>query len=158
MNSTKTATICAVVLVMSIAFSACKNKNHLADSQVLADTDRFYSELSAKKGMNTAFLAMFDSAGVMLSANHAPIEGFLAIKTYLLSESDTSFTLTWEPIFAKISASGEMGYTYGTYQIKDKTTDSIAGVGKYTTIWQKKSNGSWKAMLDTGNPGLGEKK
>lgn len=157
MKTNKIAIFCSILLVMAIAFSACKNNIHPTDSKVLADTDRFYSALSAEKGMNTAFLAMFDSAGVMLRANHVPIEGFSAIKTYLLSESDSSFILTWDPIFAKISASGDMGYTYGTYQIKDKASDSIAGVGKYTTIWQKKSDGKWKAMLDAGNPGLGGK-
>jgi ketosteroid isomerase-like protein len=98
---------------------------------------------------------MFDSAGVILRANQIPIEGYEAIRESLMGESDSTFTLTWEPKFAKMAASGELGYTYGTYQITDKHTDSIIGVGKYATIWQKQSDGKWKAILDTGNPGLG---
>jgi ketosteroid isomerase-like protein len=99
---------------------------------------------------------MFDSEGVMLNANQMPIEGLEAIKTSLLSAGDSTFTLTWEPKFAKIAASGDLGYTYGIYQIRDKATDSITGVGKYATIWLKQKDGKWKAILDTGNPGLGE--
>jgi ketosteroid isomerase-like protein len=57
-----------------------------------------------------------------------------------------------------MAASGELGYTYGTYQLKDKASDSLMGVGKYATIWIKQADGTWKAILDTGNPGLGEKK
>ena len=147
-----------VSLILILSFTACSNKKTVNDSKVLSDTDRFYSALSAEKGMNASFLAMFDSSAVLLRANKMPIEGYEAIRTSLLNESDSTFTLTWEPKFAKMAASGEMGYTYGTYQIKYKATDSIAGVGKYATIWIKKSDGTWKAILDTGNPGLGEKK
>jgi len=144
------------LVVLIFIFSSCTNKKQVDDSKVLSDTDRFYSALSAEKGMNASFLAMFDSAGVILRANQMPIEGYEAIRTSLLSESDSTFTLTWEPKFAKIAASGELGYTYGIYQMTDKSTDSIIGVGKYATIWLKQSDGKWKAILDTGNPGLGE--
>jgi len=148
----------AIVAVIMIFFvTGCNNKKQPDESKTLSDTDRFYSDLSAKKGMNASFLEMFDSAGVMLRANKWPIEGYDAIRTTLMSDSDSTFTLTWEPMFAKMAASGELGYTYGTYQIKDKATDSITGVGKYATIWIKKSDGKWKAILDTGNPGLGKK-
>jgi ketosteroid isomerase-like protein len=143
-------------VLMIFFLSACTSKKQVDNSSVLSETDRFYSAMSAEKGMNASFLAMFDTAGVMLSANQMPIEGFAAIRTSLLSESDSTFTLTWEPRFAKIAASGELGYTYGTYQIKSKATDSITGVGKYATIWLKQSDGKWKAILDTGNPGLGK--
>lgn len=136
--------------------SACGHKKQIEDSKVLSDTDRFYSALSAEKGMNASFLEMFDSAGVILRANKWPIEGYEKIRNTLLSESDSTFTLTWEPLFAKIAASGDLGYTYGTYQITKRATDSITGVGKYATIWVKKSDGKWKAILDTGNPGLGQ--
>lgn len=150
--------ISAITFLTALIFtiSSCNNKKQADDSKVLSDTDKFYSALSAEKGMNASFLEMFDSAGVMLKANHMPIEGFEAIKASLMSESDSTFTLTWEPRFAKIAASGELGYTYGTYQITDKATDSTTGVGKYATIWLKQSDGKWKAILDTGNPGLGK--
>ena len=150
--------ICLVSVVIIFSFIACRNMKQKDESKLLSDTDSFYSALSVDKGMNASFLEMFDSAGVMLNANHMPIEGFEAIKASLLSESDSTFILTWEPRFAKIAASGELGYTYGTYQIRDKATDSITGVGKYATIWEKQADGKWKAILDTGNPGLDEAK
>ena len=154
----KTSRLFTFTVILVIMATACNNKKQVDDSKVLSDTDRFYSDLSAEKGMNASFLAMFDSAGVILRANQMPIEGYEAIRASLMSESDSTFTLTWEPKFAKMAASGELGYTYGTYQITDKATDSIIGVGKYATIWQKQSDGKWKAILDTGNPGLGKKK
>jgi len=156
MKTSRLITFCFVTLMMILVVIACTNKKQADDSKVLSETDMFYSALSAEKGMNASFLEMFDSAGVMLNANKMPIEGYEAIKSSLMGESDSNFTLKWEPRFAKIAASGELGYTYGTYQIKDKATDSITGVGKYATIWIKQKDGKWKAILDTGNPGLGK--
>ncbi len=147
-----------IIIVVISVFVACNGKKQQSGSQMLSETDRYYSAMSAKEGMNAAFLAMFDSAGVMLNANHWPIVGYDSIKASLLAESDSAFTLTWEPLFEKMAASGELGYTYGTYQLKDKASDSVMGVGKYATIWIKQADGTWKAILDTGNPGLGEKK
>jgi ketosteroid isomerase-like protein len=158
MKTNRLLTANAFLAIIIFAISSCSNKKQVDGSKVLSDTDKFYSALSAEKGMNASFLEMFDSAGVMLNANQMPIEGFDAIRASLLSESDSTFTLTWEPRFAKIATSGELGYTYGTYQIKDKAKDSVTGVGKYATIWLKQSDGKWKAILDTGNPGLGEEK
>ena len=152
-------TLCiGISIVAIIALAGCKGSNPKNNRMSLSETDRYYSAMSAKEGMNAAFLAMFDSAGVMLNANHRPIVGYDSIRASLLAESDTAFTLTWEPLFEKMAASGELGYTYGTYQLKDKATDSVMGVGKYATIWTKQADGKWKAILDTGNPGLGEKK
>ncbi len=146
------------ILVLIFGLTACTNKKVMEDPKVLADTDRFYSAMSAEKGMNAAFIAMFDSAGVLLRANHYPIEGIDAIKALLEKRSDTAFTLTWEPSSSVIATSGDFGYTYGTFKVTDKPSDSISETGTYATIWKKQADGKWKAVLDTGNPGLGTEK
>ena len=43
--------------------------NNQNDSNSLLAADRYYSALSAEKGRNAAFLALFDSEGVMLTSN-----------------------------------------------------------------------------------------
>jgi len=149
--SRTTYTIC-VLLILSV--TSCRQSMVLDDPKSIIDADKYYSFLSAEKGRNVAFLAMFDSAGVTLTPHSPPIEGYKEIKEIILSKSDNTFTLTWEPKFGKISVSGELGYTYGTYKVTDKVTKSISQEGTYTTIWHKNSKGEWKAMLDTGNEGL----
>jgi ketosteroid isomerase-like protein len=61
--------------------------------------------------------------------------------------------LTWTPVGADISASGDLGYTYGTYEFhsKDKDRKPVVDHGKYTSIWKKQRDGSWKVVLDMGN-------
>ncbi|HET7732884.1 MAG TPA: hypothetical protein VFK73_03520 [Paludibacter sp.] len=157
MKSIHQRTIPILLLLLSITAFSCKNATTNSKIMTPAETDRYYSSLSAEKGMNTAFLAMFDSAGVKLSANLMPVEGLQAIRQLLVGKSDSTFILTWEPTFEKVAASGELGYTYGIYKVTSKSTGEKTGEGTYCTIWQKNTKGEWKALLDTGNDGLGNK-
>ena len=61
--------------------------------------------------------------------------------------------LTWTPIHAEMSASGDLGYTYGNYIYTAKNKDGklIANYGKYTSIWKKQKDGQWKVVVDMGN-------
>ena len=63
--------------------------------------------------------------------------------------------LTWAPVGAGMAASGDLGYTYGTYELSSKDKDGKPSVekGKYATIWKKQKDGSWKVALDMGNSG-----
>lgn len=62
--------------------------------------------------------------------------------------------MTWQPVKAEISASGDLGYTYGYYQARSHTAQGdVVREGKYTTIWRKQSDGTWKVVLDIGNEG-----
>lgn len=66
--------------------------------------------------------------------------------------------LTWAPVGADISASGDLGYTYGTYEFRsnDKDGKPVVNHGKYTSIWKKQKDGSWKIVLDMGNASRAE--
>ena len=61
--------------------------------------------------------------------------------------------LTWTPEGADISSSGDLGYTYGTFEFQSVGKDGKVNVehGKYTSIWKKQKDGSWKVVLDMGN-------
>lgn len=147
-------TIYTFFVLLSLLVSSCRKSTTQDDLASMKEADLFYSTLSAEKGRNAAFLAMFDSAGVTLAAHHAPIEGYKEIKKIILSNSDSAFTLTWKPTFGKVAVSGELGYTYGIYRLTNKTTKILLSEGTYITIWHKNPKGEWKAMLDTGNEGL----
>lgn len=154
MKSNAGRTIWVLLLLLSVAIFSCKNSSIHNKMMTPAETDRYYSALSAENGMNAAFLAMFDTVGVKLSANSLPLEGIRAIRKSLVGKNDSAFILTWEPRFEKVATSGELAYTYGIYKITDKLTGVKTGEGTYCTIWQKNANGEWKVLLDTGNEGL----
>ncbi len=62
-------------------------------------------------------------------------------------------TLTWTPIHAEMSASNDMGFTYGNYVFValDKEGKAVTNYGKYTSIWRKQKDGTWKVVVDMGN-------
>lgn len=128
------------------------------EKEALKQVDIEFSNLSLEKGMNYAFLSYAADDGVLLRPKNYPIEGIEKIKESL-GDSDTTFTLTWNPLFADISESLELGYTYGVYELTIKSEEGNPKVhrGTYLTIWKKDKYGNWKFVLDTGNAGLGEK-
>jgi len=54
---------------------------------------------------------------------------------------------------ADMAASGDLGYTYGTYVFTSKNKEGklVASYGKYTSIWKKQKDGQWKVVVDMGN-------
>ena len=124
----------------------------------LMEIDREFARLSVEKGATASFLRYIDDSCVLLRPNHYPVVGRQKIEEMFRSP-DTSFTLNWEPLFADISSSGDLGYTYGTYNVEMDSPEGpvVTKEGTYVTIWKKDRNGDWKFVLDTGNQGLGNK-
>jgi ketosteroid isomerase-like protein len=66
---------------------------------------------------------------------------------------DKNNQLIWTPVGGDISASGDLGYTYGNFEFhsKNKEGQPVIEYGKYTSIWKLQKDGSWKVVLDMGN-------
>jgi ketosteroid isomerase-like protein len=86
--------------------------------------------------------------------NGAPvISGKINIAPGMSFLDDPNNRLTWTPVGGDISASADLGYTYGTFEFHSTDKDGKPHVeyGKYTSIWKLQKNGSWKVVLDMGN-------
>jgi len=57
-----------------------------------------------------------------------------------------------KPFHADIAASGDLGYTLGTYELraKDEAGKATVAYGKYCSVWKKQPDGSWKWVVDVG--------
>ena len=140
---------CIVFIILAVGFSACVKPI----PEDLFKVDKEFSALSKEKGMKYAFLEYAADSAVLLQRNIMPIIGKMAIHSSFEAFSDTGFMLTWEPLDADISKSGDLGYTYGLYTSLIKSDNSLSR-GKYVTVWKKQADGSWKYVLDGGNEGL----
>jgi hypothetical protein len=61
--------------------------------------------------------------------------------------------LTWEPQRAEVARSGELGWTWGTYEVRpegDLEAEPLA-YGKYVNVWRTQPDRTWKVIVDTGN-------
>ncbi len=128
--------------------------------QELLKVDAEFSKLSESRGVNEAFLTYLDDDGVLLRPGNHPIVGKAIIEERFFSRPDSGYTLTWEPFYADIAESGELGYTFGIYELRTMDTEGspIIRNGTYVSIWKKDKSGNWKFVLDTGNEGLEQKK
>ena len=144
-----------LIVIITISLTGCPasqiNKEAAWKNEILK-TDKEFSKASSTMGMKKAFIEYMDDDGILLRPNHKPIIGANAIE-YLTQINDSTYTLTWEPSSAQVAASGDLGYSYGIYnlQLQDTTLQ-----GTYVSIWKQK-DGKWKFVLDTGNEGIGNK-
>ena len=59
---------------------------------------------------------------------------------------------TWTPSFAGVSVSGDLGYSYGIYELREKSgARAVSERGNYARVW-KKVNGAWKLVVDVADP------
>jgi len=105
-----------------------------------------FAERSAKKGAADAFDSYLAEDVRLLRENVAPTVG----KNTALSLVSTRLgNLSWQVTAADISASGDLGYTYGVFEFKSGSAASEHG--SYVHVW-KKQNGKWKVVLDIMSP------
>ena len=147
-----------LVVAGFIVFSGCMHQDKKADKEVILNIDKAFSKLSEEKGMKQAFLEYAAEDAVILRENSLPQIGKRAMAERFTLFSDTGFILTWEPQFAEVAASGELGYSYGLYTMstKEKEGKKVMERGTYVSVWKKDKTGDWKFVLDTGNEGLGK--
>lgn len=158
----KTSTFTSILtstLVLTMFFGCSPKK---VDTKMYCDelmkADRDFSDYSIKHGKNAAFLKFAAEDATFLSDNTYPMIGIKLLEERQAKRPDSTYVLTWEPMYARASQSGDLGYTYGTWKLQFKADSTKNGEGTYVTFWQRQSNGEWKYVLDTGHEGLGEKK
>lgn len=120
----------------------------------LLSTESDFSKTSAKRGAVEAFLA-YASSDVRVLRNHK--QPFIGRKAAVAAWTPLSIEWTWTPQFADVSQSGDLGYSYGLYEMRDKAANAISETGNYLRVW-KRVNGAWKLILDLTDPHAPEKK
>ena len=97
------------------------------------------------------FVSYFTRDGIFLVGGAPPAEGAEAIRSDISDLFDTpGFSLSWSASKADVSASGDLGYTIGSYEItsNDPAGNPVTRPGKYLTVWKKQEDGQWKVAVD----------
>src|SRR6185312_159539 len=122
MKVEKNIPVFAVLLFITLLFFSCDQKKEpkqQASIHEILNADISFSDMSRRIGMKKAFLQYIDNEGVLLRPGHLPLAGAEAID-FLSQLSDTAYTLSWQPMKAEISKSGDLGFTYGVYTLSIK--------------------------------------
>ncbi len=148
--------VCVMILFLYISCDSSKKdttEDAVSKNAALLKADKDFANLSAEKGLKEAYLENIDSNGVLLRTNHLPIAGADAVD-FIIGLKDTGYTMVWKPSKAMVAASGDMGFTYGIYEIKSSMIDTSL-YGTYVSVWKKQGDGKWKFVLQSNNDGLG---
>jgi len=144
----------AAFLASAIALLAgCSQSSTEKCKAELIAADKAFCAASVKEGPQVAFLGVISRDAKLLS-NKLGQTGPDAIKSMFMQLPPTT-TLTWEPSFVDVSASGDLGYTWGRYMMTIPTgklgSRPIIRMGTYVTIWKRQLGGGWKVVLDGGS-------
>ena len=118
---------------------------------LLFDLEARFAKDVAERG-GKAFAEWFADDGVALGNGEQPLIGRVAIaRSATWSAKD--YQLTWTPTDAVMGPSGDMGYTWGHFEghSKDANGNPVNTTGRYTTVWRRQADGSWKVVLDVGS-------
>lgn len=119
---------------------------------ILRRLESEFMKAAADKG-SQGYMSYYADDSVEVPNGAPLIEGKVNIAKGMGFLDDKNNRLTWTPVGGDISASGDLGYTYGTYEFRSIGKDGKPSVdyGKYTSIWKLQKDGSWKVVLDMGN-------
>jgi ketosteroid isomerase-like protein len=132
-----------------------KTKNHREkEKKILLEKDREMAKASSEKGILTAFYPFITEHSVLLPEKGHPIYGKKSRKKLMKHTGikGSESHLQWEPIFADVSAAGDLGYTHGRLERPgiEPSDNKKINHGYYATIWQKDPRGNWKAAFIQG--------
>lgn len=139
------------VIWISLILASCSQPEdaETLKSEVM-ETDRNFSKRAQEKGIADAFVFYADEKVIKPIPGQQPLFGKYALmESY--EKKPPEYKLSWEPMRAE--ASGNLGYTFGSYTLTTKTTAGKDTVeyGNYISVWKRKKDGSWRYVIDTGN-------
>ncbi len=125
------------LLITSVSISAFAQKAD-GTTKSLVNAEKAFAEDAAKDGANAAFTKYAANDALVFRPN--PVN---AKKFY--STAPDMKNLSWTPTYARVSRSGDLGFTSGSYVVNGEKK----AYGHYLSVWRA-NNGKWEFILDLG--------
>ena len=114
------------------------------DGLIIAE--KSFAAQAVQSNTRNAFLHYMDSADAVVFNGGRILNAYTTWHNALPNANK----LIWQPVFAGIAQSGELGFTTGPWQFKKATAQTVLATGSYTTVWHLDSKGAWKFLVDIG--------
>ncbi|HKO61247.1 MAG TPA: DUF4440 domain-containing protein [Pyrinomonadaceae bacterium] len=138
--------IILIALTSVVATQRQQQKSPIAE---MVETERTFARASKDKGTTASFLEFIADDGILFRPR--AVKGKEWLTANPPPASDKRPWLHWEPSFAFMSGSGEMGYTFGPWEYRSNIKDpEPVAFGHFLTVWKKQLDGSWKFAVDLG--------
>jgi ketosteroid isomerase-like protein len=157
MPRTHSITLPLAATFAAVTFMSCAQPqpaappdNRAADAAAVQKADEDWSKAAQTKQID-AWMGFYGDDAVLLPPNDKMATSKDAIRKGIadvLALPDLS--ISWQPTKAEAARSGDLAYTYGTYQLawKGAKGKPMSEQGKYSEVWKKQADGSWKCIVD----------
>ncbi|MCY2959785.1 MAG: nuclear transport factor 2 family protein [Planctomycetota bacterium] len=142
------------VLVVTLPLCACRSVAHDREASLLAADRAFCADVQARR--LEGWVAAFDVNGSQFDEQFRPVTGHAAIRAHMAElASNPDLELTWEPDAAVVSEAGNLGSTTGRWTMSERDSAgkrAITATGRYFDVWRRLPDGTWKLVVDLGEP------
>ena len=144
--------LAAIVVYRPLAGGMPSNDKIETYKKELIQADTEFNGMAQEKGIGPAFIHFAADDVVLMRQQKLPILGKKALSD-LYAKVGRDLRLTWRPVKSDASASGDLGYTFGSWEsvTVDKDGKETRGYGVYITVWKRQPDGSWRYVFDGGN-------
>lgn len=116
-----------------------------AAAQTMIAREAAFVALGQEQDARTASLAYLADDALMFEPG--PVNG----KKTWTERKESLLSLKWEPAFAAMARSCDLGFTSGPAEWRrNKDDEKPLGYGQYISIWKKQQDGAWKVVVDVG--------
>lgn len=132
-----------------------KPNTEAIEQQILAKEEAWNRAYAQRDG--EALASFFADDAAMASPGEQLVRGKDSIRESTAAfAKDPNLNVTFRANRVQVADSGDLAYTRGQYMITSTNADTKqpeSSRGYYLTVWQKQSDGEWKAVEDFITPG-----
>lgn len=133
------------IILINIAITARAQK----EVNAVINAEKSFAAYALAHNSRDAFMHFLDSAyGIEFNNGDAK----KSYDIWSVKKPDSS-KLIWQPAYAGIASSGDIGFTTGPWEYKPQAGAASVAAGQFATIWHITQNGEWKYLLDIGVDG-----
>jgi ketosteroid isomerase-like protein len=131
------------------------NVNLESERAALLEADREFIRAASSHGALKAFQSHLGDEARLHRDGIFPLTKREAIRSFLAQKK---FMLSGEPLKSEVAQSNDLGYTYGSYELRaegeaQRDETRATEKGYYVRVWKRDgARGRWKIVLDTTHP------
>ncbi|MDT4966761.1 MAG: hypothetical protein QOJ64_1498 [Acidobacteriota bacterium] len=137
-----------LILLMTILLAGLLSAQQRTASPTasLVEAERAFAKASVDRGMRSAFLENLAENSIIF--HPGPVSG----QKWWRDRAVRPGVLSWQPIYAFVSGSNDLGYTTGPWEFRPKSlADEPVAFGNFVSVWKRQSDATWKVVLDLGS-------
>lgn len=102
---------------------------------------------AAAQGVSAAYAKWLSAYARLHRSGYLPFTTPEAIRAYLATQPQSG---AWHTLHAEISAAGDMGFAYGSYELRKD--GAVTEKGHYMHVWKRSAKGRWRLVFDVTAP------